>query len=143
MAYETPTHRGVTDAQGQFKFELGETVTFKLGNAKIGTVEGSTIVTPKNFGSTTAAANLAYILQNLDTDGDPTNGVIELPSADTLAQLLNTDQLNLEDNTSIETTLTTLKTQIESLNIDLPDVNITQAPANMEQDIQEALNLLM
>ena len=143
LAYETPTHSGVTDAQGQFKFELGETVIFKLGNVKIGTVKGSPVVTPKNFGSTTAAVNLAYILQNLDTDGDPTNGAIELPPLETLQQLfndLNTTALNLEDNSSIQTTLTTLKTQIEQdLNITLPDINITQALANMEQDIQEAL----
>lgn len=143
LAYETPTHRGVTDAQGQFKFELGETVTFKLGNAKVGSVKGSTVVTPKNFGSTVAAANLAYILQNLDTDGDPTNGVIELPPLETLEQIfsdLNTTELNLDDNSSIQTTLTTLKTQIEqNLNITLPDINVTQALAKMNQDIQEVL----
>ena len=139
LSYQTPSISGQTDSNGQFKYKAGEKVTFKLGDIEIGSVDGSTIVTPKNFGNDTVAANLAYILQNLDTDGDPTDDVIKLPSAETIKTYFSTSgvaALNLEDNATVTNLVSGLKAHVETqLHVDLPDVNVTEALNNMENYI--------
>ncbi|MCH6551686.1 MAG: peptide-methionine (S)-S-oxide reductase [Planctomycetes bacterium] len=38
IEYETPTHSGITDADGHYDYEPGETVTFSLGDIVLGSV---------------------------------------------------------------------------------------------------------
>ena len=143
LSYQTPTISGITDANGQFKYKAGEKVTFKLGDVEIGSVDGSSIVTPKNLGNDTAAANLAYILQNLDIDGNASDDVIKLPSADVIQTYFTNygvTTLDLENNATVQTLLSGLKTEVKTqLQVNLPDVNVTEALANMESNVDGAL----
>lgn len=103
LRYSTPTLSGLTDIDGKFRYNDGEVVTFKLGGTTIGTTFGATTVTPFSlydvqppnkeriisnalFDSTSVqtldkALNIASLLQNLDIDQNPNNG-IDLGSAD-------------------------------------------------------------
>ena len=141
LSYQTPSISGQTDSNGQFKYKAGEKVTFKLGDIEIGSVDGSTIVTPKNFGNDTVAANLAYILQNLDTDGDPTDDVIQLPSADVIEEALSQEgvtSLDLENNATVTTLVTGIKRHVETrLGVDLPDVDVDDAVHNMNTHLTQ------
>lgn len=77
-------YSGTTDAQGHFKYNPGETVTFKLGSLTLGTVTatgtGATI-TPIELATASGTAdadkvsNLLVLLQSLDSDGNADNGI--------------------------------------------------------------------
>jgi hypothetical protein len=76
---------GITDEEGRFTYEVGEKIRFKLAGLEIGEVEaGEDIVTPADIrtddpeGDHEELTNLIRLLQSLDEDGDPDNG-IELP----------------------------------------------------------------
>ncbi|MDX1761108.1 MAG: hypothetical protein R3218_03050 [Christiangramia sp.] len=82
LKYETETKRGVTDADGNFEYLEGETVTFYVGNIEIGSGLASEDMTPLSIASTDNATidspevkNIAAFLQSLDSDNDPNNGI--------------------------------------------------------------------
>jgi len=68
LSYSTATQSGFTNAQGQFKYKAGETVTFKLGTLTLGKGKAGAFVTPYTISdnNTTAATNIAMVLQNFD-----------------------------------------------------------------------------
>ncbi len=79
LEYSTPTLSGFTNANGEFQYKTGETITFKIGNLELGSATGGTTITPltlagdtdlNNIG--TKATNIARILQTLDNNS--TNG---------------------------------------------------------------------
>ncbi|MBF0462351.1 MAG: putative Ig domain-containing protein, partial [Magnetococcales bacterium] len=94
VQYRTASQSGVTDSGGGFAFKDGETVTFSVGNIILGTVSstsvragtgGLPIVTLDKLADTVAGAqsaahanivtNIARLLQTLDSDGNPANGI--------------------------------------------------------------------
>lgn len=80
----TPSGRtGTTDANGTYQFNDGDSVTFTLGTLTLGTVPATGIVTPTELagGNDSKLLNLLVILQSLDLDGNPTNGITIPPAA--------------------------------------------------------------
>lgn len=81
MAYTTSGGlTGTTDANGQFSYYTGDTVTFKIGNVTIGSAKGaSKLMTNDLTGETqllgSQSVRLARLLQSLDVDGNPANGI--------------------------------------------------------------------
>ncbi|WP_373976288.1 hypothetical protein NT239_05800 [Chitinibacter sp. SCUT-21] len=75
-------YSGTTNANGQYSYNSGETVTFKIGGITLGTVKATGTITPlelaaANTGgnSSNIATNLLVLLQSLDADGDASNGI--------------------------------------------------------------------
>ena len=104
LAYYTSTQSGITNDKGQFQYVEGEYVGFSIGAVKLGRAKGSEVITPfdlvgsnpitnearisatlksTDVTSFDRAINIATLLQALDRDGDPTNG-IELGEANTV-----------------------------------------------------------
>ncbi len=86
ISYRTETQSGVTNARGEFNYLPGETVTFSIGNLVFPPVPAKSTVTPLDMAQTLNPAspvvlNIARLLQTLDTDGDPTNGITISPTA--------------------------------------------------------------
>ena len=78
--YTTATQSGVTNAQGEFLYIEGETVTFSIGDADFPNATAAPTVSPFDLAGTTdvtdtTVINMARLLQTLDTDGDPDNGI--------------------------------------------------------------------
>ena len=46
LNYSTATQSGVTDSSGHFKYKSGETVTFKIGNLTLGSLNAKKTITP-------------------------------------------------------------------------------------------------
>ncbi|SET12387.1 hypothetical protein SAMN05216326_11283 [Nitrosomonas marina] len=69
--------KGVTNVAGEFDFNYGDTVEFKLGELTLGKVQGTPIVTPIDLAENDEKRliNLLILLQSLDEDGDATNGI--------------------------------------------------------------------
>jgi len=80
IGYRTPTYSGVTSAAGEYQYTPGENVVFFIGDLEFPPVPAAGIVTPLDIAGTTDTSNqivlnIARLLQTLDTDGDPSNGI--------------------------------------------------------------------
>ncbi len=97
LEYETETGSGVTGPQGQFDFETGETITFRIGDTELGTAPAKALMSPLDLVEDATPPrtndelyravhyelrspeaklfNLIVFLQTLDADGDLANGI--------------------------------------------------------------------
>jgi Putative Ig domain len=81
LGYRSGSQTGVTDATGAYSYEVGQSITFFVGDVILGTVAvpkaliSPIDLVPGGTGSTAAAINLARFLMMLDRDGDPLNGI--------------------------------------------------------------------
>lgn len=80
IGYKTETLSGVTDAEGRYNYVDGETVTFFIGDLEFPATTASGVVTPLDIANTEditddKVVNMARLLQTLDQDGDPDNGI--------------------------------------------------------------------
>jgi len=98
VQYQTATQSGITNAQGEFNYLAGETVTFRIGNITLGSATAQKVVTLVNLAVPNAdeatyqdilegtrvnrVTNLARFLLALDEDHDvATDGVITISEA--------------------------------------------------------------
>lgn len=82
VAYRTETRSGTTSAIGEFKYQPDETVTFSIGDVDLPSVPATGRITPLDMGEVAADGtlsneiiNVLRLLQSLDEDGDPDNGI--------------------------------------------------------------------
>ena len=132
LRYKTDSRSGLTNELGEFQYLEGEQVTFSIGGISLGVAEGQEQVTPftllgikpldkerlitatlnaSTVSSFERALNIASLLQSLDTDGDPENG-INLGNAD---QVLVNQDIDLFVKSSAflgQTALSDIKTQL-------------------------------
>jgi hypothetical protein len=80
VEYTSGTLNGVTGADGRFQYQVGSTVTFKVGGVTLGSFQGQPFITPLHL--PTVATNVGdqidnrlRFLQMLDLDGNPENGI--------------------------------------------------------------------
>jgi len=82
LNYQTETLSGITDENGTFKYHVGETVTFMIGDLMLGSAPGSDIMTPIDLvpgavnETDPTVTNICRLLQSLDWDGDLSNGIM-------------------------------------------------------------------
>ena len=105
LSFSTKTQSGLTNSKGEFKYLEGEVITFNLGKIEIGSTFGAEYISPLDIINSflpadESASNLAQLLQTLDTDNNPDNG-ITLPS--TIAAL--PANLDVNDATAVEAAL--------------------------------------
>lgn len=80
---------GITDSNGEFTCEEGDSVEFMLGSLTLGPIESTSgVISPYSLfpDDYRSAVNLARVLQSLDTDGNSGDSVIQLD--ETLAEQL-------------------------------------------------------
>lgn len=80
LTYRTETRSGTTNANGEFTYLAGETVVFGLGDLEFPAVTAAQILTPLELAgvtdiNNTGVVNMARLLQTLDQDCDPGNGI--------------------------------------------------------------------
>jgi len=107
LSYETSSGvKGTTDAQGHFNYNEGDTVTFKIGGVTLGSGKATGTVTPAHIAGgedSNKFTNLLVLLQSLDSDGDPSNGITLPTSLDgtkiaKVAERLNDDPADFTDD---------------------------------------------
>jgi len=135
---------GVTDAQGHFEYKKGDKITFQLGSVTLPPISAQSTITPLTItdSNATKAANIAYVLQNLDTDGNAANGVIKLPPKKILDNVLK--DINFSNETNVSDIVTKIKPVIkQKLSVSLPDVTLQEAKQNMVNNIDEKIKSLI
>ena len=80
IGYRTETLEGVTNLKGEYSYLAGETVTFFIGDLEFPVTAAKGIVTPLDLAkatntNNTTVINIIRLLQTLDQDGDPANGL--------------------------------------------------------------------
>jgi len=81
VEYRTATQGGITDADGGFRYQPGEQVTFSIGKTLLGKTAASAFVTPENLSvagtglSDQSVINMLRFLQTVDADGVAENGI--------------------------------------------------------------------
>jgi len=80
IGYRTETLQGVTTANGEYDYLDGETVTFFIGNLEFPATTAANILTPLEIAGAqdtadTTVINMLRLLQTLDDDNDPSNGI--------------------------------------------------------------------
>jgi hypothetical protein len=96
IGYRTATQNGDTNSRGEFKYLAGETVTFFIGDLEFPPVLAAEVLTPLDMADTDDVAhhmviNIIRLLQLLDKDGDPDNGINITQTAKDNAVFLNFD----------------------------------------------------
>ncbi len=80
VSYSAGSITGTTDANGNFTYKPGDTITFKIGDIVLGTVTATPIITPLSLTSASSTTdqrviNMVRFLLTLDDDGNPDNGI--------------------------------------------------------------------
>ncbi|NKF52758.1 hypothetical protein G3R49_19565 [Shewanella sp. WXL01] len=80
IGYTTATQSGTTNENGEFNYVEGESVTFAIGDLTFPETSAKEAVTPLDIANTedvtnNQVVNMARLLQTLDKDGDPSNGI--------------------------------------------------------------------
>ena len=89
LSYTTASQSGFTDEQGRFNYVAGETIVFKIGNIEFPPVVASEVITPIDLFSGGAVnhrgvVNVSRLLQTMDADNDPSNGILLAQWADNI-----------------------------------------------------------
>jgi len=80
LTYTTATQTGMTNLQGEFSYIAGEQVVFSIGDIQFPAVEGQEMISPLDVFEVATTddlrvSNMARLLQTLDEDGIPGNGI--------------------------------------------------------------------
>ncbi|MGL5392786.1 MAG: hypothetical protein ACRDA8_15655, partial [Shewanella sp.] len=132
LAYTCGSYSAFTNKQGQFFFNDGDTCAFKLGSILLGETQvknGQTLVTPYTIaknGDKDIAIRIAALLQTMDADNDPKNG-IELRK-EQVANLGNTIKFDSDFDIS-------LKAALKQAQINKEVVDTTTAAAHMNDSL--------
>ena len=106
MGYSTPTQEGTTNDNGEFTYLEGEEVTFFIGGVEFPPVDAASTVTPLEIAgsddvSDNAVVNIARLLQTLDDDENPENGITIPAAAVTAANGLSATAFSFSDDPSV------------------------------------------
>lgn len=101
LRYTTPSLSGTTDALGRYQYRAGEAVVFSMGAIQLPSSAAKPVLTPLDLVGTTnpqdqRVLNMLVLLQTLDADNNPSNGITLPPSVPALA----TTALNFDTPTA-------------------------------------------
>lgn len=96
LNFDTGTQSGQTDNEGRFRYRTGEMIVFSIGELILPPTTANNVLTPIDLGISSdnpeaTTTNIARLLQSLDVDGDPDNGITIPETAATIATPINFD----------------------------------------------------
>lgn len=109
IGYRTETLEGATNSKGEFEYLAGETVTFFIGDLEFPAVAAENTVTPLDIAATEdindpKVVNMIRLLQTLDKDANPINGITITESAKSSATQVNFSQTVMQFGSSAAVT---------------------------------------
>ncbi|GAA0844173.1 hypothetical protein GCM10009113_15160 [Marinobacter szutsaonensis] len=112
IRYQTETQSDFTNALGEYEYVEGETVTFSIGGIELPPVTATGRITPADMTADTSSpdqlTNILRLLQSLDEDGNPDNGITITADTHTALEnaLLEVDQPAAEFETQFANEVT-------------------------------------
>jgi hypothetical protein len=132
LGYESGAHSGVTDSMGQFTYEAGHSITFRVGGIVLGTVPVSRpLLTPVDLvangtGTSNYVLNVVRFLMMLDQDADPNNGIQISPAVTAAAAGWTAVDFNTSDLPRALGTIIQQVSTAEGVTHTLPDASTAQ-----------------
>ncbi len=148
--YKQGSVTGYTDSNGSFTYDATNSapIDFYIGGITLGSVSPSSLdennskVYPadlagvdRNETNNTKVTNILQVLQSLDDDGNPFNG-IEISS--TTTEALQNVSLSLDSN---ETNQSSLENIVKSVDVNKTLIKVSDAIAHYEDTLRKDLNL--
>lgn len=130
LEFYSATQSGVSDANGNFIYKEGEKITFHIGNLYFGSVEPKNgIITPLDLVHTESISDprvvrMLQVLQTLDTDGNPDNGIIIDPALS--VKLSTLPKIDLTESSTTDAAV------LAMLGINAYSVTASEAQSNFE-----------
>lgn len=120
LSYRTETQRGTTDQNGTFTYLSGEQITFSLGATEFPAVMAASTLTPLDLAGTRELTNplltnLLVLLQSMDRDGNPGNGITITQAAQQAAATLEPLPIH-SDSAGFNAALAQLLAKVEGVN---------------------------
>lgn len=140
---KTPTTSGVTDGAGAFDYFPGETVALSLGNFSLGSTLAAFRISPLDLFEqadmdSIEVINMARLLQSLDADGAPQEGIAITPQVigflETVMAANNFSSFNFMDSEQIETIISGVVELGDAAVPALPLVAVSAADAQAHLD---------
>lgn len=97
LNYTTESQSGTTNGDGEYNYMAGEQISFFIGGILLGTISAGPVTTPimlvdgATDASDPAVINIVRLLQTLDGDNDPVNGINISSSVHTAAADMSLD----------------------------------------------------
>lgn len=89
LTYVTSSGSGTTNANGEFTYKDGDEISILIGNTLVGQSIAAQILTPADIADDTSnpdkVTNILRLLQSLDENSDPSDGIVIPENALTLA----------------------------------------------------------
>ncbi|MGI9273958.1 MAG: hypothetical protein ACR2PT_03745 [Endozoicomonas sp.] len=109
IGYRTASQEGTTNDNGEFRYRAGEKIRFFIGAVELPEVDADETVTPLEIAQAEVsdnnagvdhpvAVNIARLLQTLDEDGDPDNGINIPGGAKAIADALASPNMNFNQD---------------------------------------------
>jgi hypothetical protein len=144
--FDTSSHKGKTDVQGAFDYIPGENVTLSIGDLELGTVAAGHKITPLDLldaesTSDIRTINMARVLQSLDEDQDPVQG-ISIPdgaveSLNEVMEDMGIVSVDFEDSATVDELINrTVAKANDEKNLDLKVVSMDEAKGNLDKGLQ-------
>ena len=132
LEYSTATQSGLTGSDGSFKYIKGEKVTFKIGNLTLGKATDANVILTlfdlasigQNSDGTPSdeVANMAILLQSLDEDKDPNNGITISEATRNMFKTFTTQTLKSDSNITkiinVDANMTTVAIKVRAIALD-------------------------
>jgi hypothetical protein len=101
LGYVTESQSGFTNSEGEFYYLYGETIVFSLGDIRLPQIMAQARITPFTLAGTDniddiRVINIARLLQTLDVDGNPANGIAISNQAHLAAKGISVDFSSLQ-----------------------------------------------
>lgn len=143
IQYSTSSQSGRTTTDGEFKYKEGETVTFSIGDIELPATTSKPQITPLDLVTngtleSTEVVNIARLLQTLDSDGNPNNGITIADSVHDAAASIDID---LEDE-DFENDATLINFIADAVSESATLVSVEDAKAHLN-DTLEGLKLII
>lgn len=145
IGYKTETLEGVTNSLGEYEYNDGETVTFFIGDLVFPSVLATDIVSPLNIVQTLDTSdptviNMIRLLQTLDTDGNPDNGITISDTAKSTATQVDftLSETDFESSSAVVSLISNAGQDITVTAL----VSTTDAIAHFEQELAPALAII-
>jgi len=139
IGYKTATQNGVTDEFGGYIYVPGEQVTFSIGAITLPPVTALSTVTPLSMSTTGSLSdpvvtNVAYLLQSIDSNNNPNDGLL----IDSRVASLATTNLNFNQSSTdfaADPAVKSLIAAVDKLKGTPTSVTTTSAVANFGQTL--------
>ncbi|WP_339648296.1 alpha/beta fold hydrolase [Halopseudomonas pelagia] len=156
LRYESSSLEGETSASGSFQYRQGETVSFHLGEIKLGEGYGERIMTPASLVADAAdsadpvALNISRLLQTLDADANLNNGIQLTDAIITQINQYLADNpgtsIDFADTAAFENVTALLLTALNDANVFAENAEgkhrLVRTPLQAWQHLQDSLDAL-